>query len=60
MHFIFSAAEQFSVNLQAKDCAVQEAIHGAELLVCHLKSNRTESKIDFILYMIKSLNNLHP
>ena len=45
-HFIFSAAEQFSVNLQAKDCTVQEAIHGAELLVRHLKSNRTESKFD--------------
>ena len=45
-HFIFSAAERFSVNLQAKDITVQEAIHGAELLVQHLKSNRTESKFD--------------
>ena len=47
-HFIFSAAEQFSVNLQAKDFTVQEAIHGAQLLVCHLKPNRTESK--FVLF----------
>lgn len=45
-HLIFSAAEQFSINLQAKDITVQEAIHGAELLVHHLKSNRTESKFD--------------
>ena len=45
-HLIFSAAEQFSVNLQAKDITVQEAIHGAELLVHHLKSNQTESKFD--------------
>lgn len=45
-HMIFSAAEQFSVNLQAKDITVQEALHGAELLVRHLKSNRTESKFD--------------
>ena len=45
-HLIFSAAEQFSINLQAKNITVQEAIHGAELLVHHLKSNRTESKFD--------------
>ena len=42
-HFIFSAAEQFSINLQAKDITIQEAIHGAELLVRHLKSHQTES-----------------
>ena len=51
-HFIFSAAEQFSVNLQAKDCTIQEAIHGVELLVHHLKSNRTESKFDLIYNQI--------
>ena len=33
---VFSAAEQFSVNLQAKDITVQEAIRGAKLLVSHL------------------------
>ena len=51
-HFIFSAAEQFSVNLQAKDFTVQEAIHGAQLLVHHLKSNRTESKFDLFYNQI--------
>ena len=51
-HFIFSAAEQFSVNLQAKDFTVQEAIHGAQLLVRHLKSNRTDSKFDLFYNQI--------
>lgn len=46
-HFIFSSAEQFSVNLQAKETTVQEALHGAELLVRHLRSNRNESRFDF-------------
>ena len=43
---MFSAAEQFSVNLQAKDITVQEAIRGAKLLVSHLKSLRTEAHFD--------------
>ena len=38
-HFIFATAEQFSINLQAKDITVSESIHGAELLIRHLKSN---------------------
>ena len=46
-HFIFSAAEQFSVNI-----TVREAIHGAQLLVHHLKSNRTESKFDLFYNQI--------
>ena len=45
-HNIFAAAEQFSVNLQAKDITIQEASCGAVLLVSHLKSLRTESHFD--------------
>ena len=43
---VFSAAKQFSVNLQAKNITVQEAIRGAKLLVSHLKSLRTEAHFD--------------
>ena len=42
-HMIFSAAEHLLMNLQAKDITVQEASHGAVLLVSHLKTLRTES-----------------
>ena len=45
-HLIFSASEQFSTNLQAKDPTIYEATHGAELLVSHYKSLRIESKFD--------------
>ena len=45
-HKIFAAAEQFSVNLQAKDITIQEASCGAVLLVSHLKSLWTESHFD--------------
>ena len=45
-HLIFSASEQFSVNIQAKDISIQEATHGANLLVTHYQSLRTESKFD--------------
>ena len=45
-HLIFSASEQFSTNLQAKDTTIYEATHGAELLVSHYKSLRIESKFD--------------
>ena len=45
-HKIFAAAEQFSVNLQAKDITIREASCGVVLLVSHLKSLRTESNFD--------------
>ena len=38
--------------MQAKDFTVQEAIHGAQLLVRHLKSNRTDSKFDLFYNQI--------
>ena len=41
-YLIFSAAEQLSINLQAKDVSVQEAVHGAKLLTTHLRSLRTK------------------
>ena len=45
-YLIFSTAEQLSTNLQAKDITVQEALHGAKLLVTHLRSLRSEAKFD--------------
>lgn len=45
-YLIFSAAEQLSINLQAKDVTVQEAVHGAKLLTTHLRSLRNEAKFD--------------
>ena len=43
---MLSAAEQFSVNLQAQDITIQEATRGAELLASHLKSLRTEAQFN--------------
>ena len=43
-YLLFSASEQLSINLQAKDITVQEAVRGAKLLVSHLKSLRTDAK----------------
>jgi len=43
---VFSSAEQFSTNLQAKNITIQEATSGATLLISHLKSLRTESKFN--------------
>ena len=37
-HFVYSAAEQFSINIQAKDITVLEASNGAILLIKYLKS----------------------
>ena len=45
-HLVFSAAEQFSTNLQAEDITIQEATRGAELLVSHLKTLRTEAQFN--------------
>ena len=45
-HLVFSAAEQFSTNLQAKNITIQEATRGADLLVSHLRSLRTEEKFN--------------
>ena len=43
---IFSAAEQVSINVQAKDITIQEAIHGAQILKMLLSSMRNEAKFD--------------
>lgn len=45
-YLIFSASEQLSINLQAKDTTVQEAVRGSRLLTTHLRSLRDESKFD--------------
>ena len=41
-YLVFSSAEQLSVNLQAVDITIQEALKGAELLLSHLKSLRND------------------
>lgn len=43
VYLVFSASEQLSINLQAKDITIQEAVRGARLLTAHLKSLRNES-----------------
>lgn len=43
-YLLFSASEQLSINLQAKNFTVQEAVHGAKLLVSNLKSLRTDAR----------------
>ena len=45
-YLIFSAAEQVSINIQAKDITVQEAVRGAQLLKTHLSSMRNEAKFE--------------
>lgn len=45
-HLLFGPSEQFSTNIQAKDITIQEATHGAELLITHYKSLRTEAVFD--------------
>lgn len=39
-YLLFSVTEQLSINLQAKNITIQEAVSGAKLLVSHLKSLR--------------------
>ena len=41
-HLVFAAAEQFSVNLQAKDTTVGEGLKGAKLLHSYFSSNYEE------------------
>ena len=41
-YLIFAAAEQFSINLQARDTTVTEGIKGANLLKFHYTSMRTD------------------
>ena len=43
---LFSPSEQFSTNLQAKNTTIQEAMHGARLLIAHYESLRKESRFD--------------
>ena len=43
-YLIFATSEQLSVNRQAVKIIIQEAVHGAEVLVSRLKSLRNESE----------------
>ena len=53
-YLFFSAAEQFSINLQAQNITIQEATHGAELLASHLKSLRTEAQFNHFYEQVVS------
>lgn len=46
LSLVFSAAEQLSINLQAKDITLQEPSLGTVLLVSHLRTLRMESHFD--------------
>ena len=45
-YLVFSSAEQLSVNLQAVDITVQEALKGAVLLIAHFKLLRNDACFD--------------
>ena len=45
-YLIISATEQLSINQQAKDITVQEALRGAQLLSTYLRALRSETKFD--------------
>ena len=51
---VFSSAEMFSSNLQAKNITVQEATAGADLLISRMKSLETDS-VFFMMKFRKSL-----
>ena len=57
-HLIFSASEQFSINLQAKDTFIQEATRGANLLITHYQSLRAEPKLDRFYDVLELSNGL--
>ena len=52
-HLVFLAAEQLSTNLQAESVTIQEATRGAEILVFHLKTLRTEAPFNCLCSLIK-------
>ncbi len=50
-YLIFSASDQFAINIQSVDITVQEASQGAKALASHMQSLRSEEKVDhFYLY----------
>ena len=55
-YLIFAAAEQFSINLQAKDTTVIEGIKGAKLLKLHYVSMRTDES--FSTFYLKESEGL--
>ena len=50
-YLVFAAAEQFSINLQAKDTTVGEGLKGANLLRSYLSSLRDEEKFSTLMAM---------
>lgn len=58
-YLIFSAVEQFSVNLQAKDTTIAEGVRGALLLKTHFDSMRTDADFGrFYHNILDSSSNL--
>ena len=50
LNLIFATSEQVSINMQAVKITVQEAVHGADLLVSRRKSLR-EVKVSLTAFM---------
>lgn len=46
-HLVFAAAEQFSINLQAKVTTIGEGLKGAKLLHSYYFSMRNDEKFAF-------------
>ena len=58
-YLIFASAEQFSINLQAKDTTVGEGLKGAHMLQSHFSSLRSEEKFSsFYSNAVKSSEGL--
>ena len=53
-YLVFTAAEQLSICLQAKDYTVQDAIQGASLLSSHLRSLRNEQRFSIFYEEVKA------
>ncbi len=45
-YLIFSASDQFAINIQSVDITVQEASQGAKALASHMQFLRSEEKFD--------------
>ena len=57
-HLVFSATDHFSTNLQSENIIIQEATRGADLLVSHLKTLRTDERFDHFYEQVVSESSL--
>ena len=58
-HLIFSATEQLSLNLQAKDTTLQEAIQASKLALEYIQRQRTDAAFDsFFSHVVADCKDL--